>query len=178
MHSHKYINRKTPEILSFLVRLQASGFTVLRKRDYILDFFYEICDVLLNFIFTEDSWATASDFQQRFGHIIYSSSNKSTQSRLIVFLGPLQRAVRKQFTVFFAKIFKITKFERNILCGRGRRNEQKRIFSRSSHQMCFAKKSVLKYLVKLTGKHLCKSLFQPVGVKVHLKKDSCISIFL
>ena len=78
IHSHKYINRKTPEIVSFLLKLQASGLTVLRKRDYILDFFYVICDVLLNFIFTEDSWATASDFQQRFEHIIYTSSNKST----------------------------------------------------------------------------------------------------
>ena len=28
--------------------------------------------------FTEDSWATASDFQQHFGHITYSNSNKST----------------------------------------------------------------------------------------------------
>ena len=144
----------------------------------MLDIFCEICDILQNFIFTEDSWATASDFQQRFGHIIYSSSNKSTQSRLILFLGPLQSTVRKQFTVFFSKIFKITKFEGNILCGRGRRNEQKRIFSRSSHQTCFAKKSVLKYVVKLTGKHLCRSLFQPLGVKVHLKKDSCIGVLL
>ena len=143
----------------------------------MLDIFCEICDILQNFIFTEDSWATASDFQQRFGHIIYSSSNKSTQSRLTVFLGPPQRPVRKQFTVFFSKIFKITKFEGNILCGRGRRNEQKRIFSRSS-QTGFAKKSVLKYLVKLTGKHLCRNLFQPLGVKVHLKKDSCIGVFL
>ena len=106
----------------------------------MLDIFCEICDILQNFIFTEDSWATASDFQQRFGHIIYSSSNKSTQSPLIVFLGPLQSTVRKQFTVFFSKIFKITKFEGNILCGRGRRNEQKRIFSRSSYQTCFCKK--------------------------------------
>ena len=30
---------------------------------------------------TEDSWTTASDFQQHFGHIASSISNKSTKSQ-------------------------------------------------------------------------------------------------
>ena len=77
-YSHKYINRKTPVIVSFSVHLQAWGLTVLRKRDSNLDAFYEISEVLQNLIFTEDSWATSSDFQLHCGHITCSISNKST----------------------------------------------------------------------------------------------------
>ena len=77
-YSHKYINRKTPVIVSFSVHLQAWGLTVLRKRDSNLDAFYEISEVLQNLIFTEDSWTTSSDFQLHCGHITCSISNKST----------------------------------------------------------------------------------------------------
>ena len=51
---------------------------ILRKRDSILDIFCETCEVLQNLIFTEDSWATASDFQQHFGYITCSISSKLT----------------------------------------------------------------------------------------------------
>ena len=53
-NSHKYIHRKTPVIVSFLVLLQTSGLTVLQKRDSILDIFCEICEVLQNLNFAED----------------------------------------------------------------------------------------------------------------------------
>ena len=53
---------KTPVIVSFLVQLQAWGFTVLRKRDPILDVFCEICQVLQNLNFAEDNVAIASNF--------------------------------------------------------------------------------------------------------------------
>ena len=44
----------------------------------------EICEVLENLIFTDDCWATP-DFQQHFGHITCSISNKLTQSQLTVY---------------------------------------------------------------------------------------------
>ena len=50
---------------------------ILQKKDSFLDAFFEICEVLQNLNFTEDSWATAFDFQQHFGHMC-SISNKST----------------------------------------------------------------------------------------------------
>ena len=50
----------------------------LRKKDSILDVFSEICEVLQDLNFTENIWANASDFQQNFGHITCSISNKST----------------------------------------------------------------------------------------------------
>ena len=131
--------------------MHAWELAVLRKRETILDVFCEISEVLQNLIFTENSLANASDIQQHFGHITCSVSNKS------VCLGPPQRAVRKQFTVFVSKIFKITKVEGNIFCGWGRLNEQKRVFSKSSHADVFCKNSVMKYLAKLTAKHLCRS---------------------
>ena len=37
IYFHKYIHRKTPVIVSFLVLLQAWGLTVLQKRDSVLD---------------------------------------------------------------------------------------------------------------------------------------------
>ena len=136
--------------------------TVAGLRAYSLKNRDSILDVLRNlWSFTEsqfyDSWATTSDLQD-FGHITCSISNKSTQSQLTVCLGPPQGTIRKQFTVFVSKIFKIAKVEGHIFCGWGRRNELKRVFSRSSHRYVFCKKSVLKYWVKLTQKHLCRSL--------------------
>ena len=68
----------TQVIVSFLVQLKAWELTVSQKRDSILDIFCEICEVLQNLIFTEESWATASDFQQHFEHITHSVSSKST----------------------------------------------------------------------------------------------------
>ena len=67
------------------------------------DVFCEICEVLQNIILTKDSWATASDFQQDFGHITCSFSNKSTQSQLTVCLGPPQRAVRASNSQFLSQ---------------------------------------------------------------------------
>ena len=78
IYPHEHIHRKTPVIVSFLVQLQPWELTILRRTDSILDAFCEVCEVLQNLIFTEDSWATASNFQQHFGHITCSISNKST----------------------------------------------------------------------------------------------------
>ena len=126
IYSHRYIHRKASVIMSFLVQFQASGLTVSQKMDSILDVFCEVCEVLQNLIFTEDSWATASDFQQHFGHITYSISNKSTQSQLTICLGLPQRAVCKHFTAntvnylrtvfekYISKMFKITKIEVDV----------------------------------------------------------------
>ena len=119
--------------------------------------FCEMCEVLQNFVFTEDSWATASDFQQYFGLITCSVNNKSTWSQLPGCLGSPQRALSKQFTVLVSKIFEISKVEGNTFFV-AEVNKQKRVFSRSSHPEVFCKKNVLKYLVKLTGKRLCRSL--------------------
>ena len=76
--------------------------------------------------FTEDNWTTASDFQQHFGHITCSISNKSILWQLNVCLGSPQSAVRKQFTVFVSKIFKMTKVEGNVYSGWGQCNKQKK----------------------------------------------------
>ena len=85
--------------------------------------------------------------------------------------GPPQRAVCKQFTVFVSKIFKITKVEGNVFSGSGRRNEQKKGYlGDADKQRCFAKKSILKYLVKLTGKLLCWSLSLACIRETFLKK--------
>ena len=81
-----------------------------------------------------------------------------------------KRAVRKQFTVFFLNIFKITKVEGNIFCGWGRRKEQKKVFSRSSDPDVFCKNSILKYLVQLKGKHLGRSLSLACSRETFLKK--------
>ena len=126
MWSHEHIHWKAPVMVSFLVQLQPWRLTILWKRDSILDVFCEFCEVLQNLFFTEDSWTTASDFQQHFGHITCSISNKSTLSQLSVCLGFPQSAVRKQFTVFVSKIFKITKVEGNVYSGWGPCNKQKK----------------------------------------------------
>ena len=51
-----------------------------------------------------------------------------------------------------------------------RRRNKQRVFSGSSHSELCCKKSVLKYLVKLTGKHLCRSLFLANRRETLLKK--------
>ena len=85
--SHKYILRKAPLIVPFHGLLGHGPFqynncrlefTVIRKKETILDVFCKIWEVLQNLIFIEDSRATASDLQQHFGHIACSISNKST----------------------------------------------------------------------------------------------------
>ena len=57
----------------------------------------------------------------------------------------------------------------------------KRIFCRRSHPDVLCKKGTLKYLVKLTGKHVYKDLFQKkfqaVGLKRYLKRGSCKGFF-
>ena len=78
IHSHEHIHRKTPVMVSSLVQLQPWGLTILRKRGLHLRCFCEMFEVLQNLSFTEDSWTTASDFQQHFRHITFSISNKST----------------------------------------------------------------------------------------------------
>ena len=83
-----------------------------------------------------------------------------------------ERAVRKQFTAFSTKTFKITKVEGNIFYGWGWHNEQMRVFSRSSHPEVFCKKSVLKYSAKLTGKQLCRSLSLACWRETLLKKET------
>ena len=113
---------------------------MLQKRDSTLDNFCEICEVLQNLISTEDSWATASDFQQHFGHITCSVSNKSTWSHLTVCAGPPQRAGCKQSSVFVSKIFKITKVEGNVFLVEVEVTIKKGVFSRSSHTEVFCQK--------------------------------------
>ena len=142
-YNHRlHIHRKTLVIVSILVQLQAWGLTlkrtVLRKRDSILSVFCEICEVLQNLICTEESWATASN----------SSNISETPLALLAinqlsrsWLGPPLGAIRKQFTMFVSKIFKITKAEGNNFCGWGWRNKQKRVFSKSSHPEVFCKKA-------------------------------------
>ena len=60
--------------------------------------------------------------------------------------------------MFFSKIFKIIKVEGNDVLADVDVTNKKGVFSRSSHTEVFRKKSILKYLVKLTGKRLCRSL--------------------
>ena len=116
----------------FALRVQSFA-----KRDSIFDVFVE---VLQSVIFAEDSWATASDFQQQFGHMTCSISNKSTQSELTVCLGPPQRAVRKQLSVFVSKIFIIIKVEGNVFLAEVDATNKKSVFSRRSHAKVFSQK--------------------------------------
>ena len=68
-------NASDSVLFSTVAGLRAYSFT---KKELHLRCFYEICKILQNLIFTKDSWTTASDFQQHFGDIICSVSNKST----------------------------------------------------------------------------------------------------
>ena len=66
--------------------------------------------------------------------------------------------------MFALKIFKITKVEGNIFfVAEVDRKNKKKVFRRSSYPEVFRKKSVLKYLAKLTGKH--KTLGKVVTLK-------------
>ena len=65
------------------------------------------------------------------------------------------KLLRKKIEIVLITSFTIL-LEGNIFCRCGRRMEQKRIFSRSSHADVFCKKTFLKYSVKHTGKHLCR----------------------
>ena len=80
-----------------------------------------------------------------------SSNNSFNKNELIT-------RTTEKITKIEGNIFKITKVEGNIFCGWGLRNEQKRVFSRSSLPEVFWKSSFLKYLMKRTGKHLRRSL--------------------
>ena len=105
--------------------------------------------------------------------------NQHIKSQLTVCLGPPQRAVRKQFTVFVSKIFEITKVEGNVFfLAQVNATSKKGLFSRSSHAEVFCKKNALKYLVKLTGKHLCRNLSLVCRRETLLKRDFCIVVFL
>ena len=75
IYSHEYIHASDSVLFSTVEGLRAYSFI---NRDSILDIFCEICEVLQNLIFAEDSWATASDFKQHFKHITCSISNQST----------------------------------------------------------------------------------------------------
>ena len=108
-----------------------------------------------------------SILQKTDGRLLSISSNISDISfallainqQLTVYLGPPQRTVCKQVTVFVAKIFKITKVEGHIFCGWGRCNKQKRVFSRSSHPDVFCKKKRSEVFAKTHRKTL-KSFFR------------------
>ena len=57
-----------------------------------------------------------------------------------------------------------------------------RHYYRSSHQRCSMKKGVLRNFAKITGKHLCQSLFfdRVAGLRpaTLLKRDSATDVFL
>ena len=60
--------------------------------------------------------------------------------------------------------------------------KNKRIFCRSSLSDVFCKKGALKYLAKLTGKHVYRSLFfkkkfQDVGLQLYLEKAHALVFF-
>ena len=78
IYSQKYIHRKTPVIESFYSEVGGLKVCSFKEKGLHLRCFCEICEVLQNLIFTEDSWVKVSNFQQHFGHITYSISNKST----------------------------------------------------------------------------------------------------
>ena len=92
-------------------------------------------------------------------------------------LGPPQRDVRKHFTVFVSKVFKTTKIEGNYFCGCGQPNKQKKVLAEAVTQRVL-QKSVRKYLVKLTGKHLHRSLSLACMRETLVKRDSYIGAFL
>ena len=59
--------------------------------------------------------------------------------------------------------------------------KNKRVFCRSSHTDVFCKEGPLKYFVKLTGKHVYRSLNfflnWAVGLQLYLKRGSCVCFF-
>ena len=58
---------------------------------------------------------------------------------------------------------------------------KQRVFCRKSDPDVLPKKAALKYLAKLTGKHVCWGFFQKkyqtVGLQLYLKRDSCKGFF-
>ena len=120
-----YSLESTSDGVLFSTVAALTAYNFMKKGLHIRCFLWILWSFTESF-FTEDSWTTASDFQQHFGHTTCSISNKSTLSQLNVCLGSLQSAVPKQFTVFVSKIFKITKVEGNVYSGWGRCNKQKK----------------------------------------------------
>ena len=62
IYSHEHIHKKNTSdgvLFSTVAALRAHNFT---KKRLLIRCFCEICEVLQNLIFTEDSWATGSDF--------------------------------------------------------------------------------------------------------------------
>ena len=112
--------------VSFLLLLQAWGLTYLQKRNSILDVFCDICEVSHNLNFTEDSWVTASDFQQHFRHVTCSINNIN-----LVTAEFLSRTSTKGCSQWLKDTF---------FCGWGCCNEQKRVFRRYSHPDVYWKK--------------------------------------
>ena len=133
--------------MSFLVQLHAQGLTVLRKRVSILD----------PFLWNLWSFTEFHFYRRQLDDCFWFPATLALLATADC-LGLPQRVVRKRLTVFASKTFKITKVKWTIFCGWGRLNEQKRVFSRSSHPEVFFKKSALKYSAELTRKHLCRSL--------------------
>ena len=78
--------------------------------------------------------------------------------------------------LFYKKVFvkSFAKFTVNVSAGVS--------FIRSSHRRCSVRKGVLKNFAKLTGKHLCQSLFfnKVVGLRPanFIKIDSGAGVFL
>ena len=85
--------------------------------------------------------------QKKAGQLLPISSNiwEILLARLAInqfsrsLLGPPLGAIRKQFTMFVSKIFKITKVEGNNFCGWVWRNK-KGYLAKAATQRCFAKK--------------------------------------
>ena len=71
-----------------------------------------ILDVFVKFV----KFYTISFLQEAAGRLLPIAVLAINQI-LTVCLGPPQRAVRRQFTVFVSKIFKITKVEGNVFYG-------------------------------------------------------------
>ena len=110
----------------------------------------EICETFGNSLFHRASLVAAfviseteSKNEKNIFTWTYSPENSSED--------PPRRAVRKQLTVFFSNLFKITKVEGSVCAGRGRRNEQKRGYlAEIVTQRCFANKT--KNLSEIFGK--------------------------
>ena len=75
----KSIYRKTPAMASFLVQLQTCGLTVFQNGP-ITDALLWKLGILENINFTEQCWATASDFQWHFQCITCPISDKWVHS--------------------------------------------------------------------------------------------------
>ena len=92
-------------------------------------------------------------------------------------LGPPERAVCKHFTVFVSKVFKTTKVEGNIFVAVVSLTNKKMYLAEAVTQRVL-QKSVREYLVKLTGKHLYRSLSLACMRETLVKRDSYIGAFL